>query len=73
MFKKEKFKKLDKKYKNHAYEGLMGFFMKYCHKNLENYDFPKDISKVLLVALPVDSTQVSTYKTALFEYHPIAT
>lgn len=47
MFKKEKFKNLDQKYKNHAYEGLMGFFMKYCHKNLEKVKFPKNISKVL--------------------------
>ena len=38
MFKKENFKKLDNKYKSHAYEGLMGFFMKICHKNLEKYN-----------------------------------
>ena len=47
MFKKEKFKILDQRYKTHAYEGLMGFFMRYCHKNLEKIKFPKDISKVL--------------------------
>ena len=47
MFKKEKFKILDQRYKTHAYEGLMGFFMRYCHKNLEKIKFPKNISKVL--------------------------
>ena len=47
MFKKEIFKNLTLKYNDHAYSGLMGFFMKHCHKQLEKYNFPKNISKVL--------------------------
>ena len=35
MFKKEQFRKLTQKYSDHAYRGLMGYFMKYCHKQLE--------------------------------------
>ena len=72
MFKKEKFKKLDKKYKNHAYEGLMGFFMKYCHKNLENYDFPKDISKVLEIGAG-DAPHIEYISHNFDEYHIIET
>ena len=47
MFKKKEFKKLTSDYKNHLYTGLQGFLMRMCHKQLENYNFPKNISKVL--------------------------
>ena len=35
MFKKKEFQKLTNHYTEHAYTGLMGYFMKYCHKQLE--------------------------------------
>ena len=35
MFKKEQFQILTDRYSDHAYTGLMGYFMKYCHKQLE--------------------------------------
>ena len=47
MFKKKIFEDLTSKYNQHAYTGLFGFFMKLCHKQLENFEFLKDISKVL--------------------------
>ena len=46
MFKNQ-FQKLEEKYNSHAYQGLMGIFMKYCHEQLEKIEFPKNISKVL--------------------------
>ena len=49
MFKKKIFKDLTSRYNSHAYSGLMGFFMNQCHKQLEKFDFPKKISKVLEV------------------------
>tara|TARA_B110000208_G_scaffold103090_1_gene128275 strand:- start:584 stop:790 length:207 start_codon:yes stop_codon:yes gene_type:complete len=49
MFKKEIFKNLTSRYNSHAYSGLMGFFMNQCHRQLEKFDFPKNISKVLEV------------------------
>ena len=47
MFKKKIFNNLTSKYNDHSYSGLMGFFMNHCHKQLEKFDFPKNISKVL--------------------------
>ena len=47
MFKKEIFKDLTSRYNDHAYSGLMGFFMNLCHKQLENFNFPENIDKVL--------------------------
>ena len=47
MFKKKLFDDLTEKYNSHAYSGLMGFFMNQCHANLEKYNFPNNISKVL--------------------------
>ncbi len=47
MFKKKIFKKLTSRYNNHAYTGLMGYFMKKCHQDLERKNFPKKIKKVL--------------------------
>ena len=47
MFKKDIFQDLTFRYNSHAYSGLMGFFMKQCHKQLEKFNFPNNISKVL--------------------------
>jgi SAM-dependent methyltransferase len=38
MYKKEIFRKLDKKYNSHLYKGLLGILMKYCHRKLENFN-----------------------------------
>ena len=45
MFKKKKFDNLTSRYNDHAYSGLMGFFMNKCHADLEKYNFQNNISK----------------------------
>jgi len=47
MYKKGVFKKLDDKYSTHLYTGLCGFAMRYCHRQLENFNREKKYSKVL--------------------------
>jgi SAM-dependent methyltransferase len=47
MYKKSFFGYLEKKYNTHLYTGLLGFFMKLGHKNLENFNNDIKISKVL--------------------------
>ena len=47
MFKKKIFEELTLKYNDHAYTGLFGFFMNHCHRQLENFNFPNNLSKVL--------------------------
>tara|TARA_B100001123_G_C15155861_1_gene965460 strand:- start:397 stop:1062 length:666 start_codon:yes stop_codon:yes gene_type:complete len=47
MYKKDIFKKLDSKYNTHLYTGLLGFTMRYCHRQLEKFDRRKKYSKVL--------------------------
>ena len=47
MFKKEIFEDLTSRYNDHAYSGLMGFFMNHCHKQLEHFNFPENLNKVL--------------------------
>ena len=47
MFKKKIFDDLTSKYNDHAYSGLMGFFMNQCHTDLEKYNFSENISKIL--------------------------
>ena len=49
MFKKDKFKKLNVKYNTHLYTGLLGFAMRYCHRQLEKFNRKKKYSKVLEV------------------------
>ena len=49
MFKKDKFKKLNAKYNDHLYTGLLGFAMRYCHRQLEKFNRKKKYSKVLEV------------------------
>ena len=40
MFQNDQLKKLDDRYNNNAYTGLMGIFMRYCHEQLEKIEFP---------------------------------
>ena len=46
MYKKKEFN-LDQYYNDHHYTGIMGFLMRYCHKNLEIFISKKIYSKVL--------------------------
>jgi len=72
MFKKEIFKDLTSRYNSHAYSGLMGFFMNHCHKQLEKYDFPKNISKVLEVGAG-NAPHYKFIKHQYDEYHIVET
>jgi len=47
MFRKEKFKNLTSRYDQHLYTGIQGYLMNLCHKQLEDFNFTKNISKVL--------------------------
>ena len=47
MYQKDEFKKLDDKYTTHMYTGILGFVMRYCHRQLENFNREKKYSKVL--------------------------
>ena len=47
MYKKDEFKKLDAKYNTHLYTGLLGFAMRYCHRQLENFNRKKKYPKTL--------------------------
>jgi SAM-dependent methyltransferase len=47
MYKKDIFRKLDAKYNTHLYSGLLGYVMRYCHRQLEKFDRKKKYSKVL--------------------------
>ena len=47
MYKKDIFKKLGAKYNTHLYSGLLGYVMRYCHRQLEKFDRKKKYSKVL--------------------------
>ena len=47
MHKKDIFKKLDAKYNTHLYTGLLGYVMRYCHRQLEKFNGKKKYSKVL--------------------------
>ena len=49
MHKKEAFKNLHSKYNTHLYSGLYGYVMRYCHRQLENFNKKKKYSKVLEV------------------------
>ena len=72
MFKKEKFNNLNTSYKNHAYKGLMGFFMNYCHKQLEKIDLPEKMPIVLEIGAG-DSPHIKYLKHDYDEYHIIET
>ena len=47
MYKKDAFKKLDAKYNTHLYTGLLGYAMRYSHRQLEKFNRKKKYSKVL--------------------------
>ena len=47
MHKKEVFKNLASKYNIHLYTGLYGYVMRYCHRQLENFNREKKYPKVL--------------------------
>ena len=47
MYKKEAFKKLGAKYNTHLYTGLLGYPMRYSHRQLEKFIGKKKYSKVL--------------------------
>ena len=47
MYKKDAFKKLDAKYNTHLYTGLLGYAMRYSHRQLEKFVGKKKYSKVL--------------------------
>ena len=72
MFKKEIFKNLTSRYNSHAYSGLMGFFMNQCHRQLEKFDFPKNISKVLEVGAG-NAPHYKFIKHEYDEYHIVET
>ena len=72
MFQKNQLQKLDNKYNSHAYTGLMGIFMKYCHKQLEKIEFPENISKVLEIGAG-SAPHINYVKHNFDEYHIIET
>lgn len=72
MFKKEKFNNLNTSYKNHAYTGLMGFFMNYCHKELEKIDLPEKMPIILEIGAG-DFPHIKYLKHDYDEYHIIET
>jgi SAM-dependent methyltransferase len=47
MHKKEVFENLASKYNTHLYTGLYGYAMRYCHRQLENFNREQKYSKVL--------------------------
>ena len=47
MYKKDEFRKLDAKYNPHLYTGLLGYALRYSHRQLENFNREKKYSKVL--------------------------
>ena len=47
MYKKDEFKKLESKYNTHLYTGLLGYAMRYSHRQLEKFHRKKKYSKVL--------------------------
>ena len=72
MFQNDQLKKLDNRYNSHAYTGLMGIFMRYCHEQLEKVEFPKNISKVLEIGAG-SAPHIEYIKHNFDEYHIIET
>ena len=71
MFRKKKFKNLTSKYDQHLYSGVQGYLMNSCHKQLENFNFPK-ISKVLEIGAG-NKPHFKFLKHDYDEYHIIET
>ena len=72
MFQNTQLKKLDDRYNSHAYTGLMGIFMRYCHEQLEKIEFPRNISKVLEIGAG-SAPHIKYIKHDFDEYHIIET
>ena len=72
MFKKKIFNKLTLKYHEHAYTGLMGYFMKRCHQQLEKIKFENNISKVLEIGAGTEP-HLKYIKHNFDEYHILET
>ncbi len=47
MYKKDEFRNLDAKYNTHLYTGLLGYALRYSHRQLEKFNGKKKYSKVL--------------------------
>ncbi len=72
MFKKKIFNKLTSKYHDHAYTGLMGYFMKKCHEQLEKIKFNNDVSKILEIGAGTEP-HFKYIKHNFDEYHILET
>ena len=72
MFKKKIFNNLTSKYHEHAYTGLMGYFMKKCHLQLEEFKFENKISKVLEIGAGTEP-HFKYIKHNFDEYHILET
>jgi len=72
MYKDKEFSKLDKVYKTHLYTGLIGTFMRYCHKKLESYDFKENLPMILEVG-PGTFPHAPYINHSYDEYHIIET
>ena len=73
MYKKEIFRKLDKKHDSHLYTGLQGFFIKKGHHKLENFKKKNThLSKVLDIGAG-STPHYSFIKHTFDEYHIIET
>ena len=58
MYKKDIFKKLDAKYNTHLYSGLLGYVMRYCHRQLEKFDRKKNIQEYWKLELVAHHTLI---------------
>ena len=73
MYKKEIFRKLDKKHDSHLYTGLQGFFIKNGHRKLENFKkVNSHLSKVLEIGAG-STPHYSFIKHTYDEYHIVET
>ena len=73
MYKKEIFRKLDKKHDAHLYTGLQGFFIKNGHRKLENFK-KKDSHLSKILEIGAGSTPHYCFiKHTYEEYHIVET
>ncbi len=72
MYKKKEFK-IDEKYSEHLYTGLMGLMMKYCHKKLEVFKRKKEkFSQILEIGAGVEP-HISYINHSFDDYHILET
>jgi len=69
MFKKKIFHKLENRYSNHAYSGLLGVLMNYCHRKLENFSKKKNHYNKILEIGEGSSPHFKYIKETFSEYH----